>query len=143
MDKLALTTLVTVLFITPVMAQHVVATQQSNIYGPTAASSKTQTHGNSNSSKGGFAGPDASRTTVDKLISLENGDRVILEGIIERRKHNDVYVFRDSTGVINVDIDKELWRETIEPKDKVQLKGKIYKEGNTAELDVRKVIKMQ
>ena len=52
-------------------------------------------------------------------------------------------MFKDATGTVNVDIDHKRWNGvTVTPQDKVELQGKIDKDWNEFEIDVKQVIKL-
>ncbi len=56
--------------------------------------------------------------------------RVTLRGKITERVSDDLYKFRDATGVINVDIDHKRWNGvTVGPQDTVEIQGKSIRTG--------------
>ncbi|BFO11251.1 YgiW/YdeI family stress tolerance OB fold protein [Serratia rubidaea] len=130
MKKLTLAALIA-LCSTPVLAQ------QGGFDGP-GAQNVQQTQ------QGGFSGPSASLTTVDKVKSMSDDAWVMLQGNIEQRVGDDTYTFRDTTGTLTVEIDHKRWNgQTITPKDKVQLEGKVDKEWSKLEVDVKNLKKIQ
>ncbi|MCR1000218.1 YgiW/YdeI family stress tolerance OB fold protein [Serratia rubidaea] len=130
MKKLTLAALIA-LCSTPVLAQ------QGGFDGP-GAQNVQQTQ------QGGFSGPSASLTTVDKVKSMNDDAWVMLQGNIEQRVGDDTYTFRDATGTLTVEIDHKRWNgQTITPKDKVQLEGKVDKEWSKLEVDVKNLKKIQ
>ncbi|WP_337263486.1 MULTISPECIES: YgiW/YdeI family stress tolerance OB fold protein [unclassified Serratia (in: enterobacteria)] len=115
-----------------------VLAQQGGFLDPNAP--QAQTH---NGQQGGFAGPSATLTTADKVKSLNDNTWVMLQGNIEQRVGDDTYTFRDATGTLTVEIDKKRWNgQTITPQDKVQLEGKVDKEWNNVEVDVKNIKKL-
>ncbi|MFV8867257.1 YgiW/YdeI family stress tolerance OB fold protein [Serratia fonticola] len=131
MKKIALITLIA-LCSAPVLAQ------QGGFNDPNATPAQTQT-----SPQGGFSGPSATLTTVDKVKSLSDDTWVMLQGNIEQRVGDDTYTFRDATGTLTVEIDRKRWNgQTITPKDKVQLEGKVDKDWNNVEVDVKNIKKL-
>ncbi|ANI28948.1 hypothetical protein PL78_03720 [Yersinia entomophaga] len=67
-----------------------------------------------------------------------------LRGNIEQRIGSDHYLFRDATGTMTVDIDHKRWYGlTVTPKDTVELQGKIDKDWNSVELDVKQITKVK
>ncbi|MEB6336898.1 YgiW/YdeI family stress tolerance OB fold protein [Serratia rhizosphaerae] len=130
MKKLTLAALIA-LCSTPVLAQ------QGGFNGPSSQNvQQTQ--------QGGFSGPSASLTTVDKVKSMSDDAWVMLQGNIEQRVGDDTYTFRDTTGTLTVEIDHKRWNgQTITPKDKVQLEGKVDKDWSNLELDVKNIKKIQ
>lgn len=130
MKKLTLAALIA-LCSTPVLAQ------QGGFDGP-GSQNVQQTQ------QGGFSGPSASLTTVDKVKSMSDDAWVMLQGNIEQRVGDDTYTFRDATGTLTVEIDHKRWNgQTITPKDKVQLEGKVDKEWSKLEVDVKNLKKIQ
>lgn len=131
MKKIALITLIA-LCSAPVLAQ------QGGFLDPNATPGQTQT-----SPQGGFSGPSAALTTVDKVKSLSDDTWVMLQGNIEQRVGDDTYTFRDATGTLTVEIDRKRWNgQTITPKDKVQLEGKVDKDWSNVEVDVKNIKKL-
>lgn len=131
MKKLTLAALIA-LCSAPVLAQ------QGGFLDPAAPQAQTQT-----TAQGGFSGPSAALTTVDKVKSLSDDTWVMLQGNIEQRIGDDTYTFRDTTGTLTVEIDRKRWNgQTITPKDKVQLEGKVDKDWSSVEVDVKTVKKL-
>jgi len=115
-----------------------VLAQQGGFLDPNAPQAQTQS-----SQQGGFSGPSAALTTVDKVKSMSDDTWVMLQGNIEQRVGDDTYTFRDATGTLTVEIDKKRWGgQTITPKDKVQLEGKVDKEWSSVEVDVKNIKKL-
>lgn len=90
--------------------------------------------------QGGFKGPSISETTVAKAKDLSDDTWVILTGKITKKIGDELYVFEDSTGGINVDIDNKRWRgQTVTPENTVRIEGKIDKEWISTEIDVKQI----
>ena len=66
---------------------------------------------------------------------------VILEGTITSNLGDETYIFTDSTGTINVEIDDEEWNG-ISPstQDIIMIQGEVDKDGNLVEIDVEEVM---
>lgn len=93
---------------------------------------------------GGFNGPNTGAMTVEKAKTMSDDTWVTLRGNIEQRIGGDHYTFRDASGTMNVDIDHKRWNgQTITPKDTVELQGKIDKDWNSVELDVKQITKVK
>ncbi|TBL30287.1 NirD/YgiW/YdeI family stress tolerance protein, partial [Klebsiella oxytoca] len=76
-----------------------------------------------------FKGPSISETTVAKAKTLSDDTWVILTGKITKKIGDELYVFEDTTGAINVEIDQKRWRgQTVTPENTVKIEGKIDKE---------------
>lgn len=113
-----------------------VLAQQGGFLDPSAPQTQT-------APQGGFSGPSAALTTVDKVKSMSDDTWVMLQGNIEQRVGDDTYTFRDASGTLTVEIDKKRWNgQTITPKDKVQLEGKVDKDWSSVEVDVKNVKKL-
>ena len=88
----------------------------------------------------GFKGPSISETTVAKAKDLSDDTWVILTGKITKKIGDELYVFEDSTGGINVDIDNKRWRgQTVTPDNTVRIEGKVDKEWTSTEIDVKQI----
>ncbi|WP_113627214.1 YgiW/YdeI family stress tolerance OB fold protein [Pectobacterium peruviense] len=93
--------------------------------------------------KGGFIDPQNSLTTVDKAKDLRDDSWVTLSGNIEKRIGDENYLFRDSTGTMEVEIDHKRWNgQMVSPTDKVEIQGELDKDFNSVELDVKQVRKL-
>ena len=129
MKKLAAMVAVMALCSAPVLAA-----QQGGFSGPTTT---TQ------SQNGGFVGPNGSSTTVESAKSLRDDTWVTLRGNIVERISDDLYVFKDATGTVNVDIDHKRWNGvTVTPKDTVESQGEVDKDWNSVEIDVKQIRKV-
>ncbi|VEA67082.1 Uncharacterized conserved protein [Serratia plymuthica] len=113
-----------------------VLAQQGGFLDPSAPQTQT-------APQGGFSGPSAALTTADKVKSMSDDTWVTLQGNIEQRVGDDTYTFRDASGTLTVEIDKKRWNgQTITPKDKVQLEGKVDKGWSSVEVDVKNIKKL-
>lgn len=111
----------------------VLAAQQGGFSGPTATQSQS----------GGFVGPNGSSTTVESAKSLRDDTWVTLRGNIVERISDDLYLFKDATGTVNVDIDNKRWNGVnVTPQDVVELQGEVDKDWNSVEIDVKQVTKV-
>ena len=128
MKKLAAMVAVVALCSAPVLAA-----QQGGFSGPTA----TQSQG------GGFVGPNGSNTTVESAKSMRDDAWVTLRGNIVERISDDLYLFKDATGTVNVDIDHKRWNGvTVTPQDLVEIQGEVDKDWNSVEIDVKQITKV-
>ncbi|MDA8513769.1 YgiW/YdeI family stress tolerance OB fold protein [Citrobacter sp. Igbk 14] len=129
MKKLAAMVAVMALCSAPVFAA-----QQGGFSGPTTT---TQ------SQNGGFTGPNGSSTTVESAKSLRDDTWVTLRGNIVERISDDLYLFKDATGTVNVDIDHKRWNGvTAGPQDTVEIQGEVDKDWNSVEIDVKQIRKV-
>lgn len=75
--------------------------------------------------------------------SLRDDTWVTLRGNIVERISDDLYVFKDASGTINVDIDHKRWNGvTVTPKDTVEIQGEVDKDWNSVEIDVKQIRKV-
>ncbi|MBJ9164405.1 YgiW/YdeI family stress tolerance OB fold protein [Citrobacter farmeri] len=128
MKKLAAIVAVMALCSAPVLAA-----QQGGFSGPSAMQTQS----------GGFQGPNGSSTTVESAKSLRDDTWVTLRGNIVERISDDLYLFKDATGTINVDIDHKRWNGvTVTPQDTVEIQGEVDKDWNSVEIDVKQISKV-
>ena len=128
MKKFAAVIAVMALCSTPVMAA-----EQGGFSGPSTTQSQA----------GGFQGPNGSVTTVESAKSLRDDTWVTLRGNIVERISDDLYVFKDASGTINVDIDHKRWNGvTVTPKDTVEIQGEVDKDWNSVEIVVKQIRKV-
>ena len=114
---------------TPVLA----AGPQGGFSDPAAAQAQS----------GGFIGPDGSSTTAESAKSLRDDTWVTLRGNIVERIADDLYLFKDASGTINVDIDSKRWNGvTVTPQDIVEIRGEVDKDWNSVEIDVKQIRKV-
>lgn len=130
MKKLAAIITVMALCSTPALAA-----QQGGFSGPTETQTQTQS--------GGFVGPNGSSATVESAKSMRDDTWVTLRGNIVKRLSDDLYLFKDATGTINVDIDHKRWNGvTVTPQDTVEIQGEVDKDWNSVEIDVKQINKV-
>ncbi|MFV0548125.1 MAG: YgiW/YdeI family stress tolerance OB fold protein [Limnobaculum xujianqingii] len=136
MKKLTMLALVAALASAPAFAQN--SASNGGFSGPGATTTAPTQQG------GGFSGPNAGTMTVEKALTMSDDTWVTLQGNIEQQIGKELYVFRDKTGTINVDIDHKRWNGlTISPTDTVELQGEIDKDWNSIELDVKQIKKIK
>lgn len=130
MKKLPLIALIAALASAPVFAVN------GGFDGPGATQNttaqKTQT--------GGFIGPNSGETNVAQALELSDDSWVILRGNIVKQLDEKHYEFTDGTGTINLEISHKRWNGiNVTPKDKVEIRGKIDKDWNSREVDVKQI----
>ena len=130
MKKLPLIALIAALASAPVLAAN------GGFDGPGAA----QTTTNQTNQAGGFSGPNSGETTVAKALDLSDDSWVILRGNIVKQLDQKHYEFTDGTDTINLEISPKRWNGiNVTPKDKVEIRGKIDKDWNTREVEVKQI----
>ena len=91
---------------------------------------------------GGFTGPgtDVAVITVEQAKGLNDEAMVILRGNIQKQVGEEMYIFSDGTGTINVEIDDDDWMgQNIGPDDLVEIKGEIDKGWTKLEIEVDQI----
>lgn len=130
MKKTAALLAITALISTPVLA-----VQGGGFVDPNAPTSVVQ--------KGGFSGPNGTMVTVKQAQDMKDDAWVTMRGNIEKRIGDEDYLFRDATGTMTVEIDHKRWEgQTVGPKDNVELQGKLDKDFNSLEMDVKQIRKL-
>ena len=110
------------------------AATQGGFSGPSTTTT-TQT--------GGFVGPNGTVTTASNAKTMRDDTWVTLRGNIIERVSDDLYIFKDASGTVNVDIDHKRWNgQTITPQDVVELQGEVDKDWNSVEIDVKQIRKV-
>ncbi|KYP82918.1 YgiW/YdeI family stress tolerance OB fold protein [Erwinia aphidicola] len=123
------------LAISALMSTPVLAAQTGGFVDPNAPTAQVQ--------KGGFSGPNGTVATVKQAQDMKDDAWVTMRGNIEKRIGDEDYQFRDATGTMTVEIDHKRWEgQTVGPNDKVELQGKLDKDFNSMELDVKQVRKI-
>jgi uncharacterized protein (TIGR00156 family) len=87
----------------------------------------------------GFTGPGATDTlkTVASVKSMQDDDKIILEGYLVKEIRSEHYIFKDATGEIEVEIDDEDFRGVkVTPETKVRLVGEVDKDRTSTTVDV-------
>lgn len=82
--------------------------------------------------------------TVEQVRGLSDNSPVIIRGYMLRQNGENSYVFQDTTGTINLEIDEEDWGgQTISPNDYVEVWGEVDRNGaSMIEVDVSAVKKL-
>lgn len=89
---------------------------------------------------GGYTGPATNTISVAEIQGMNDDTYVILQGNIKQSLGDDMYVFTDGTGSINIEIDEDDWNgQNVGPNDLVIVKGEIDKDGNVIEIDVDEI----
>lgn len=80
--------------------------------------------------RGGFVGPQANVevVTVAQVKKMSDDSKVVLKGNIVSSLGGEHYIFKDATGSIDVEIEKNRWHGlTVTPNDEVRLMGELDK----------------
>jgi len=100
----------------------------------------------------GFTGPGSGTNarqvqtvTVSQARNLPDDSLVILTGTIVQSLGRERFMFRDSTGDITIEVDRNLWvllDLSVNANDRVEIRGEIDIENRTAEIDVKYIKKL-
>ena len=92
---------------------------------------------------GGFTGPSIEVITIEQAKGMSDDTFVILRGNITQNIGDELYVFTDGTGTINIEIDDEDWNgQNVGPEDLIEIRGEIDKGWTSIEIDVDSVSKI-
>ena len=92
---------------------------------------------------GGFTGPSVEVITVEQAKDLKDDTFVILRGNIKQNIGDDIYVFTDNTGSVNIEIDEDEWNGLeVGPEDTVEIRGEVDKGWTTLEIDIDRISKV-
>lgn len=92
---------------------------------------------------GGFTGPSADPviTTAKAAQSASDDAPVQLTGYITQSLGDENYMFKDTSGTIQVDIDHDKWNGVnATPETKLVLKGEVDKDWTSRTIDVKRVM---
>lgn len=85
---------------------------------------------------------DAKQVTIKQAKGMKDHAWVTLQGNIEKKIHDDKYLFRDHTDNIVVEIDGDKWNgQEVSPKDLIVVSGKLDKHHGDVKVDVEHVLK--
>lgn len=98
--------------------------------------------GNQYSQTQGFFDESTAVKTVAEALKASDDTPAILEGQILKQVGKSEFIFKDSTGEIQIDVSRRAWNgQTISPQDTIQIRGKVDKEWNEIEVDVKQIIR--
>lgn len=79
-------------------------------------------------------------TTIKNAIELRDDSRVIVEGHIVKQLKNELYLFKDATGEVEMEIDDEDFRNIkISADDKVRITAEVDSDWTTTSLEAEYV----
>ena len=91
----------------------------------------------------GFNDYTAKKATVAEALKMNDDSYVTVQGNIVKKISDDKYSFKDSTGTITVEINKDKWSGvSADTKDRLEIVGEIEKKNNQIHLDVESVKKV-
>ena len=94
---------------------------------------------------GGYTGPGSlaqlTPVTVNEAKKLRNKTPVALRGKIVQAVRKEKYEFRDDTGTIMVEIDREVWRGiSVDENTTVEIRGRVDREAFRVIIDVKSIL---
>lgn len=97
----------------------------------------------SSSAFAAFQGPSVnSINTVKAALEAKDDSLVVLKGHIVQELGSELYLFRDNTGDIQIEIDNEDWMgQDVTPNDTVTIRGEVDAEWNSVKIDVDSIKK--
>ena len=76
---------------------------------------------------------------VSELNSKNDDDMVYVQGFIVQNLGDDMYVFQDQSGTINVEIDDDLMQNAVTPNTMVWIAATVDKDGQITSLDAEEI----
>lgn len=97
--------------------------------------------GLSQTAVGQFVGDANSIQTVIDLKEMKNNAWFTLEGHIVKQVREEKYLFRDQSGEVEVEIDKDKWKgRKVDPETKIRISGKVEKGWlSSMEVEVKRI----
>lgn len=91
---------------------------------------------------GGFTGP-MNVVTAEHAKTLKDDTKVTLQGTIQSHIGGDNYIFKDTSGTVEVEIDNRRWAgQTVSATDRVEIFGEIDKDWSSLKIDVKRIRKL-
>ena len=99
--------------------------------------------GNNQVTQQGFVDESVIVKTVADALNANDNTPVRLDGQIVKQIGKKDFLFKDASGKeIQIEVIKKAWNgQTIAPQDNIQIIGKVDKEWNKTEVDVKQIIK--
>lgn len=91
---------------------------------------------------GGFMEGQPRTITVQQALNMADDSMVTLQGKIEKRLKKDKYMFKDDSGSVVLEIDRDIWNgQTVTPQDTVVITGELDKDATHTKIDVDRLMK--
>ncbi|WP_373818382.1 YgiW/YdeI family stress tolerance OB fold protein [Glaesserella sp.] len=98
--------------------------------------------GKAQTQQGFFFDESLAVKNVADALKAADDTPALLEGQIVKQIDKDEFIFKDTSGEIQIDVSKRAWNGlNITPQDTIQIRGKVDKEWNTVEVDVKQITK--
>lgn len=80
--------------------------------------------------------------SVSALKNAQDNDFLMIEGKIIKQVGKKTFLFQDATGETEIEVRRQAWNgQIITPNDTVIIRGKVDKEWNKTEIEVKQVMK--
>lgn len=88
-----------------------------------------------------FVGDTTSVQTVEALKKMKDNSWFTLQGHIVKQIREEVYLFRDQNGEVEVEIDSDEWKgRKVDPGTKVRISGEVEKDWlSSMEVEVKRI----
>jgi uncharacterized protein (TIGR00156 family) len=87
-----------------------------------------------------IAGYDDKVISVSEARQLEDDAKVVLEGFITENLSDEMYLFSDASGEIDLEIEDKLWKDReMDPDQTVRVYGEIDREKDSIKVEVDKI----
>jgi uncharacterized protein (TIGR00156 family) len=87
-----------------------------------------------------MAGADDTVITVAEARELDDDAKVVLEGFIIEDLGDEMFIFRDATGDIDLEIDKHVWdKREMDPDQVVRVYGEIDLNNDSIKVEVKEI----
>ena len=99
----------------------------------------------SNGTNGGFTGPGTEMTvvSVQEAKGMNDDAVVVLQGNIQKKIGDELYLFSDGKETIAIEIDDDDWNGlNVGPDDVVEITGEVDKGWTSIEIDVDQIKKV-
>lgn len=99
----------------------------------------------SDNTNGGFTGPgsEVAIVSIQQAKGMNDDAMVILQGNIQKKVGDELYLFSDGNDTIMVEIDDDDWNGlNIGPDDMVEITGEVDKGWTSIEIDVDQIKKV-
>lgn len=90
----------------------------------------------------GFFDENKAVKSIDAIKNAPDNAFVQLQGKIIKQVGKKDFIFQDATGTVEIEVSHKAWQgQTITPNDNVEIRGKIDKEWEKTEIEIKQIIK--